>query len=403
MNIAASVRPSSWRESRGDSYRPVAMPWKMKRYGFFNAHEAFGDRWLPITEWTTNLLIDLLAWPGARRPEHSWIDEGIDATSDAIQRRIDEILELQGPAKSELLLRLEPEPPAPIAEPRSLQAAVVQTVLPHQKWFKPGMEDLTSNQKKEMRRHLTAALSAVRSSLRLRKTHKDGAGHLDLLILPELSVHIDDLEILKMFAISERAMVLAGLVYHEARKGDCQPYVNSAVWLIPESIREKGRHVRIIEQGKRYLAKDEVNLNVRPFRNSQWLIGYPWSQEPDKERLWLTASVCYDATDFALAADLKGRSDVYAIPALNKDTTTFDQMALALHYHMFQMVILANNGTYGGSNAYIPYQKSYRRRLFHLHGQPQAAIAYVEIDPIKKFLNRVQSGEEYKTPPAGLS
>ena len=113
MNIAASVRPSSWRESRGDSYRPVAMPWKMKRYGFFNAHEAFGDRWLPITEWTTNLLIDLLAWPGARRPEHSWIDEGIDATSDAIQRRIDEILELQGPAKSELLLRLEPEPPAP--------------------------------------------------------------------------------------------------------------------------------------------------------------------------------------------------------------------------------------------------------------------------------------------------
>ena len=403
MNIAASVRPSSWRESRGDSYRPVAMPWKMRRYGFFNAHEAFGDRWLPITEWTTNLLIDLLAWPGARRPEHYWIEEGIDETSDAIQRRIDEILKLQGPAKSELLLRLEPEPPAPIAEPRSLQAAVVQTVLPHQKWFKPGMEDLTSNQKKEMRRHLTAALSAVRSSLRLRKTHKDGAGHLDLLILPELSVHIDDLEILKMFAISERAMVLAGLVYHEARKGDCQPYVNSAVWLIPESIREKGRHVRIIEQGKRYLAKDEVNLNVRPFRNSQWLIGYPWSQEPDEERLWLTASVCYDATDFALAADLKGRSDVYAIPALNKDTTTFDQMALALHYHMFQMVILANNGTYGGSNAYIPYQKSYRRRLFHLHGQPQAAIAYVEIDPIKKFLNRVQSGEEYKTPPAGLS
>ena len=142
---------------------------------------------------------------------------------------------------------------------------------------------------------------------------------------------------------------------------------------------------------------------MRSFRNSQWLIGYPWSQAPEEERLWLTASVCYDATDFALAADLKGHSDVYVIPALNRDTTTFDQMALALHYHMFQMVILANNGVYGGSNAYIPYKESYKRRVFHFHGQPQAAIAYVEIDDVADFLCRASNMEEYKTPPAGLS
>jgi len=62
---------------------------------------------------------------------------------------------------------------------------------------------------------------------------------------------------------------------------------------------------------------------------------------------------------------------VFAIPALNKDVTTFDQMALALHYHMFQMVIVANNGLFGGSNAYVPYKDAFRRQLFHLHGQPQ--------------------------------
>ena len=402
-DFAASVRPTSWRESRGDSYRPVKMPWKMKRYGFFNAHEAFGDRWLPVTEWTTNLLLDLLAWPGARRPEAPWIDQGISATSDAIQNRIDEILELQGPGRSELLLRVEPKPPVTIERSRSFQAAVVQTVLPWQKWFKPGNEDLTISQRRLMRRHLTAALAAVRSSLRLRRTHKKGLGHLDLLILPELSVHVDDLEILRRFAISEKTMVLAGLVYHEAREGDGRPFVNSAVWLLPEAIREKGRHVRIVEQGKEHLAHPEKNLNVRSFRNSQWLIGYPWSPEADEKRLWLTASVCYDATDFALPADLKGRSDVYLIPALNQDTSTFDQMTLALNYHMFQLVVVANNGVFGGSSAYLPYRKSYERQLFHFQGQPQAAIAYVEIESIDEFLQRLDNAVKYKSPPAGLS
>ena len=256
-DFVSTVRPKSSRDSRGGSYRPVGVPWRMRRYGFFNAHQAFGDRWLPITEWTTKLLIDLLAWPGARRPEYSWIKAGIQETSNAIQRRIDEILESQGPAESELLLRLEPKSPVELKESRSLKAAVVQTVLPRQKWFKEGPIDLTQDRRKQMRRHLTAALAAVRSSLRLRGTHQETAGRLDLLILPELSVHVEDLTILRQFAISEGTIVLAGLVYHAASEDDCQPFVNSAVWLIPERIRGRGRQVRIIEQGKKHLAKDE--------------------------------------------------------------------------------------------------------------------------------------------------
>jgi hypothetical protein len=68
------------------------------------------------------------------------------------------------------------------------------------------------------------------------------------------------------------------------------------------------------------------------------LIGYPWCNTRSSRPVWLTGAVCYDATDLGLAADLKDKSDVLAIPALNKDVKTFDQMALALHYHMFQLV-----------------------------------------------------------------
>jgi hypothetical protein len=49
--------------------------------------------------------------------------------------------------------------------------------------------------------------------------------------------------------------------------------------------------------------------------------------------LVVTGSICYDATDIALASDLKGRSDIYLISALNRDVGTFDRMTEALHYH----------------------------------------------------------------------
>jgi len=71
---------------------------------------------------------------------------------------------------------------------------------------------------------------------------------------------------------------------------------------------------------------------------------------------------------------------VFAIPALNKDVSTFDNMALALHYHMFQYVVIANNGEYGGSNAHAPFSDANRRKIFHLHGQAQASTAFFEIE-----------------------
>jgi hypothetical protein len=95
---------------------------------------------------------------------------------------------------------------------------------------------------------------------------------------------------------------------------------------------------------------------------------------------------------------------MFIIPALNLDVGTYDNMSVALHYLMFQMVVVANNGTYGGSNAYFPFDKPFTRQLFHLHGQPQASIAFFELDAetIESVLQR-KSGKQknMKYPPAG--
>lgn len=249
-------------------------------------------------------------------------------------------------------------------------------------------------------------------TLALRETHKGRDGRLDLLILPELAVHPADVQThLVPFARAHKTTILAGLTYQELTAG--QPLVNSALWIMPTQDATRGMQVLIRRQGKGNLAPAELpftqpNVLVRPFRPCQWLIGYQWSANPLADPFWMSAAICYDATDIRLAADLKNQSDLFIVPALNRDVATFDQMALALHYHMYQMVIVGNNGLFGGSNAYAPYTNSWDRQVFHMHGQPQASIAFLEIDHIAAFKARktglAHDGDgilQFKPPPAG--
>ena len=265
--------------------------------------------------------------------------------------------------------------------------------------------------RRKHRNHLSAALAAVERMLALRESHKRSGGGLDWLILPELAVHPKDVWVhLIPFARAHRAMILAGLTYQEIITG--RPLVNSALWVIPEWSDAYGLQIKTRRQGKAHLAPNEQAFNgssaqiLRGFRPCQWLIGYPWSDMDGDRPVWLTSAVCYDATDLGLAADLRDESDILVIPALNKDVKTFDQMALALHYHMFQLVVVANNGQYGGSNAYWPKGDAHIRQIFHTHGQ-QASIAFLEIDGIGAFLERHDvsgaNAKDWKHPPAGLN
>lgn len=401
------IRRGNWKEQK-EIYRAPGSHWHQRIFGLFNGHSAFGDDWLPISDWTEKLLFGLLWWPGCRE---SFRGHGIVGTSSETLAAIDERLSLlrnmQGASG----------PLIPLALPRfygrdadrPLRACVVQTVFPSDTDF--DLDDLELSKpanRTAHRRHLSAALAAVERSLALRETHLGRDGRLDWLILPELAVHPDDVEThLVPFARAHRAVILAGLTYQ--RLFENEPLVNSALWVLPTQDANRGLQVLTRRQGKKHLAPAEDAINqglkrVQSFRPCQWLIGYEWSADEGAEPLWLSGSVCFDATDICLAADLKNRSDIFAIPALNKDVNTFDHMALSLHYHMFQMVVVANNGKFGGSNAYAPYKDAWERQVFHMHGQPQASIAFFELDHIGDFKARKtgSSGHyQFKSLPAG--
>src|SRR5205823_5594049 len=53
------VRPFHWKEGTA-TYRAPDSHWYQRLYGLFNGHSAFGDDWLPISDWTERLLSALL-------------------------------------------------------------------------------------------------------------------------------------------------------------------------------------------------------------------------------------------------------------------------------------------------------------------------------------------------------
>lgn len=76
-------------------------------------------------------------------------------------------------------------------------------------------------------------------------------------------------------------------------------------------------------------------------------------------------------------------------------------MVAALHFHMYQPVILANMGEFGGSTAQAPFSK-HDRLIAHVHGNEQVAVSLFEIDPEQfKSHRKSKSAKETKSPPAG--
>lgn len=235
--------------------------------------------------------------------------------------------------------------------------------------------------------------------------------NLDWLILPELAVHPDDVVPLLLPVVRRyKCILLAGLVYHPKDASDPDTkLINSALWLIPEWSAEHGLQVSRIEQGKARLAPgDEESITeITGYRPAQWIVRYHWSSDPLHRPLLLSAAVCYDATDTGLSHDLRNRNDFFAICALNKDIPTYDNIAATLNYHLFQGVLVVNNGQFGGSNFHAPLKESYERKIIHSYGLAQASIGFAEISP-EKFVARPATGHktqspvgDWKSPPAG--
>jgi hypothetical protein len=386
------------RRSRCPRYSKPSSHWEQQRYSGYQGRDNFGPAWIPISSFTESLLFELLRWPG------SGVGTEILPVTALLQKLDARLKHLQSKrgqfTSSTFLEQFAPWPSKlPIKEEeRPLRVGIVQSVIPGFKEYDNNRENpqlIGASLRPWRRAHLAAIMEGVSQMLHIRRTHRDIARtdnrSLDLLVFPELAVHPDDIDLLILpFVRQHRCIVLVGQVFHPRDDAPGSPLINSALWLVPEWSPSHGLQVRRIEQGKKNPTKyEKEKLSPAPvgFRPVQWLIDYQWHTNPLVRPLRISASICYDATDIALAADLRSRSDLYIVCALNKDVGTFDRMTEALHYHMFQGVILVNNGEFSGSSFFMPFGNAYERQVFHLHGQPQASIAFAEVHP-RKLVDR---------------
>lgn len=223
-----------------------------------------------------------------------------------------------------------------------------------------------------------------------------------LIIWPELAIHPDDMDILVQLSRKTHAIILAGQTF--AQYTDQPGPNNCAIWIVPRKHNgDQGEIKRY--QGKRHMTAGERELNIKPWRRYQLMLELRHPKYPQHKGFMLTGAICYDATDVKLAADLSNKANALLIPAMNKDTHTFDTMTEALHYHMYQHVVLVNTGEYGGSYAMAPYKERHDRLIAHNTGKDQVSISTFEMNMFDFRRDGVgeelQSELEKKTPPAG--
>lgn len=363
-----------------------------------------------VTPWFSGLLGALLRWPGLEGLDEQHEAESVtspDALRMLLATRLDFQRELYGRSSGAAVYRY-PVPWA-LRDASKLRVAVVQGLLPkHSDFVSHGLDGLDRSPYRAIHRNHTATLLRLAATKLGAYESLKGTPHkpvVDLVVLPEYGVHIDDQDLLRAFSDETGAMVHFGLL--GARHPLAGTHTNAARWLIP--VRTKRRRSWIeVDQGKKHLTAEELTLGVTAWCPYRVVVEL---QLDAGSSYRMVGAICYDATDLSIAADLKNESHLFLVPASNKDIKTFDSMAAALRYHMYQHVIICNTGEFGGSTAQAPYDEEHRRTISHSHGAKQISISVFEIDvndfgPALAALSttamepvRQRKG---KSPPAGL-
>jgi hypothetical protein len=270
----------------------------------------------------------------------------------------------------------------------------VQQLLPKKSDFKDDIKLDKPSTRSKHKQHVSEMCKLTWNTLKIKAKAEQSniKPYAGLIVFPEVSIHEKDQIYLKRLADKTGAMVFAGLVFKEHNG----KIVNVARWFIRDYVDGKRQWI-IRDQGKFHLIEDEINGGVTSYRPVQHIIelhGHP--EGPFR----ITGSICYDATDISLTADLRNLTDLYVITAYNKDTNTFDTMASALQWHMYQHVVICNIGEYGGSTIQAPYKEQFHKVISHVHGVGQISINTADID-LGAFNEKTKSDKKIKTKPAG--
>jgi hypothetical protein len=392
-------------------YRGLSSTPSRRQVGMLHSSQALGGTASSVTPWFSRLLSVLLRWPGieADPDEHPAASTAeVKDLKDIINKRLKAQCELFGRSSGSPIYRYPVR--WQLRNSRALRVVVVQGLLPSVADFEVHKLDGLGHDpfRTQHRNHTAALLNLVAKKLDAyeRLGHGPKKPFVDLVVFPEYSIHVDDQDLLRAFSDNTGAMLHYGLL--GARHPTTGEHTNASRWLIP--VRTDRRRSWIeVDQGKLHLTDVELKMGVKKWCPYRVVIELDLDQFTSYR---MVGAICYDATDLALAADMRNESHMFVVPAYNQDIKTFDSMIAALRYHMYQHVVICNVGEFGGSSAQAPYDEEHRRTISHAHGSNQISVAVFEV-PMDHFgpkLLALTPGAPKtvkkrlgKTPPAGLA
>jgi hypothetical protein len=387
-------------------YRGIRTSAFKRQLGLMNTPESIAGVGAQVSGWITGLISKLLKWPGISVNDHGY-KWPLLWSIEVVTKLVDERLKLLKQAYctlSGMPSLLEKQTLDWSKDKKSLSVVMVQSKMPLKKDFSEfGIMLDDFKYRSKHRKHIASVAELVLKHLKAQNTDEnEKKQRADLIVWPELAIHNDDLDVLVALSRKTKTIVFAGLGFIE-QAGIKGPN-NCAVWIIPTKHQSSQREM-IRLQGKQNMMAEEKD-QIQPWRPYQLLLELVHPAFKDEKGFVLTGSICYDATDIALSADLRDKSNAYLVSALNQDVNTFDSMVEALHYHMYQHVILVNSGEFGGSFAKAPYKQPHKRLIAHVHGNDQVSINTFEMNMFDFRRDNVGEGMrsniEIKAKPAGI-
>ncbi|WP_110690072.1 RNA-directed DNA polymerase [Salinicola endophyticus] len=413
--LAGSDDPTGFGQSITPNvgYRGLRSTQYKRQVGLLTTPEALVGEAAQFSAWLTTLLSKLLKWPGIRVNDqgYSWPNAlTVEAVKQLVEKRLSTLKESycqqsEIPGLPELIT---PNWDNTKDTKNSLKVAMVQAKMPQQNDFsKHGILLNDPVYRTKHRRHVARVATLITKHIEAQHLEKPKNGEreqdIDLIVLPELAVHNDDLDILVQLSRKTHAIVLSGLGFIN------QPGVkgpnNCAIWIVPRKHNGNQNEIQRF-QGKHHMMEGERQINIQPWRPYQLMLELLHPKFSNDRGFVLTSAICFDSTDISLSADLRDKSNALLIPALNRDVNTFDSMVEALHYHMYQYIVLVNSGEFGGSYAMAPYNERHKRLIAHSSGNDQVTINTFKLNMFDFRRDGVgtsmKSGIKQKTPPAGV-
>ncbi len=388
-------------------YSGLRSTWFKRRFGLLNSGRGLLDEPAPVSPWLSSLLSTLLQWPGVEFRTSAASAAGEVRTAAELLALVQERIVVQRSLfgrRSKTPMYVVPVDDHEPLQDRPLRVAIVQPMRPRRNEFDDkDPTHWTPGTLAEHRRHLAEVCRLAHQKLKTWASASPSTAFdktddpvVDVILFPELAVHPEHIFLLRRLSDKLRANIFTGLTFLHSHKAG--GIVNQGLWLIRTESPGHGRAFQYVWQGKQHPMKDEVKMGVKGHRPHVTLVELPIGA---KSRTRIAAAICYDATDLDLVADLRDRSDIFLVSALNQDVQTFDNMVAALHFHMYQPVILANSGEFGGSTAQVPLPK-HERLIAHVHGNQQVAVSVFEVEPsLFKLTSAAKSTKTVKAPPAG--